>query len=318
MKGKNEKSVPVNGSRRRLKYLIPKWQLVTRFLSQQSGIVIGSALAALGYVLFQLPFQIAAGGISGLIIVINNYIPVSVGLLYMLINIPLIIWGYYSLGGLRFIFSTSVSVVSFSVFSDIFVRYLPDMMRRYPVSEDLLLNTIYAGVVFGFGAGLIYRAGGTIGGTSIPARILQKHTGFPLSQSYMVTDMAIILLAGFVFSWEKAMLATLALLLGGMVSDFVLEGVSQVRIAMIITEHPKMMSHTLMNELQRGVSTWSVTGAYTEQSRSMLYCTVRRSQVSDLKYIVSAVDEKAFLVIGNAQQAYGGFGFTHLKPAKKT
>jgi uncharacterized membrane-anchored protein YitT (DUF2179 family) len=202
--------------------------------------------------------------------------------------------------------------VVFSVASDIFVRVLPEVMKEYPVSEDLLLNCIYAGIVVGLGAGIIYRAGGTMGGTSIPARILQKRTGFPLSQSYLFTDLSIIILAGFVFTWEKAMLALLTLQFGGMFSDFVLEGVSQVRIAMIITDQPKLLSNTLMSNLQRGVSMWSITGAYTEQEKTMVYCTVRRSQVSDLKFLVSQVDSDAFLVIGTAQQAWGGTGFAQL------
>jgi len=296
--------------------IVPKRAVVERFLILQSGILAGSLLAAFGYVLFLVPFQIAAGGVTGLAIIIQEFLPISVGTTYFVLNIPLLIWGYYSLGGMKFITSTLVSVISFSIFSDILMTLLPKVMNEYPLSNDLLLNSIYAGIVFGLGVGLIYRFGGTIGGTSIPARILQKKTGFPLSQSYMVTDLFIIVIAGFVFSWEKSMLAVLALLLGGMTSDFVLEGVSQVRIALIITEHPKVISNTLMHELGRGVSTWTVKGAYSDMERSMVYCTVRRSQVNDLKYLVSAVDAKSFLVIGTAQQAYGGTGFNHLKVPK--
>lgn len=295
------------------RYVVPKKDFILRFAYNQLLIIIGSILAAFGYVVFQVPFQIAAGGVSGLAIIFNEYTGLTVGMLYFILNIPLIIVGYFQLGGFKFILSTINSVITFSMASDIFVRLLPLYMKVYPVSEDLLLNCIYAGVSVGLGAGIIYRAGGSMGGTSIPARILQKRMGFPLSQSYLYTDMIVIVLAGFAFSWEKAMLALLTLLLGGMASDFVLEGVSQVRIAWIITDHPKVMSRTLMAELQRGVSMWQMTGAYSDTERTMLYCTVRRSQVSDLKYLVSAIDPKAFLVIGTAQQAWGGTGFSHLK-----
>ncbi|QAR34407.1 YitT family protein [Geovibrio thiophilus] len=295
------------------RYVVPKKNFILRFAYNQFLIILGSILAAFGYVVFQVPFQIAAGGISGLAIIINEYSGLTVGMLYFLFNIPLLVVGYYQLGGLKFIFSTINSVITFSAASDLFVRLLPVYMDVFPLSQDLLLNCIYAGVSVGLGAGIIYRAGGSMGGTSIPARILQKRMGFPLSQSYLYTDMIVIVLAGFVFSWEKAMLALLTLLLGGMASDFVLEGVSQVRIAWIITDNPKVMSRTLMAELQRGVSMWQMTGAYSDTERTMIYCTVRRSQVSDLKFLVAAIDPKAFLVIGTAQQAWGGTGFTHLK-----
>jgi uncharacterized membrane-anchored protein YitT (DUF2179 family) len=102
----------------------------------------------------------------------------------------------------------------------------------------MLLASIYAGVLFGVGMGAIYRAGGTIGGTSVPARILYEWLGFPLSQSYLFTDGAIIFIAGLIFNWGVALLAILTLVLSGTVSDMVLEGVSQVRTATIVTQKP--------------------------------------------------------------------------------
>lgn len=290
--------------------------MVLRFFYNQLWIIIGSILSALGFSLFQVPFDLAAGGVTGIAIIINKYTALNVGTLYLIMNIPLLIWGYFKLGKFKFVSSTLLAVFLFGIFSDIFIKYLPGAMKVYPVSNDLLLNSIYAGILFGIGMGLIQRAGGTLGGTAVPARVIQQKTGFPLSQSYLITDISVIVMAGFVFSWEKAMLAILSLVLAGMFSDYVLEGVSQVRTAMIITKVPDEMSKTLMTELQRGVSTWSIKGGYTGRDNTMIYCTVRRPQVGDLKFIVSKVDPDAFLVIGTAQQAYGGVGFAHLKAPK--
>lgn len=285
--------------------IIPKDERSRRFIIQNTGVIIGSIIAAAGFVLFQLPFKLAAGGVTGLAIIINNYVSIPEGMLILGMNIPLLFIGYYYLGGLKFIFSTIVSVLCFSFSVDLFQLYFSSKLNPFPVSNDLLLNCIYAGIVFGFGMGIIYRSGGSIGGTSIPARILQMKTGFPLSQSYLITDMGIILLAGFVFYWELAMLATLTLILGGMVSDFMLEGVSQVRTAMIVTQHPVILQNTLIKELKRDVTTWGAKDL-NENDRSVVYCTVRRSQVNDLKYYVSAVDPDALFVIGTAQQVWSG------------
>lgn len=304
---------PINTKQKRL--IIPKKYTVIRWLTQTFFIIAGSAISALGYVLFQIPFDLAAGGVTGLAIILNQYLPLSVGLLYLIMNIPLLILGYYKLGKMKFISSTMIAVVAFYIFTDSFEAYLPGMFKQYPLSQDLLLDSIYSGILFGIGMGIIYRAGGTLGGTSIPARLIHQKTGIPMSQSFMVTDLSVIILAGFLFNWEIAMLAILALILSGIVSDFVMEGSSQVRTAFIITKHPKVLSNTLMAELGRGVSTWTVKGGYTETDQTMVYCTVRRSQVSDLKYIVSAVDDKAFMVIGTAQQAFG-IGFNPLKAPK--
>ena len=296
--------------------IIPKKYTIVRWLTQNFFIIIGSVISALGFVLFQIPFDLAAGGVTGLAIILNKLISISTDTAYLLLNIPLLILGYFKLGKIKFISSTLMAVIAFYISTKLFLVYLPGAFKQYPISQDLLLNSIYSGVLFGIGMGIIYRAGGTLGGTSIPARIIQQKTGFPLSQSFMVTDLSIIILAGFIFSWEIALLAILALLLSGMVSDFVMEGSSQVRTAFIITKHPKVLSSTLMAELGRGVSTWTIQGGYSQTDQTMVYCTVRRSQVSDLKYLVAAVDEKAFLVIGTAQQAWGGVGFNSLKARK--
>lgn len=279
-------------------------------------IILGAILAALGYVLFMVPFNLAAGGISGLAIIINHYTGWPIGALYFGINIPLLIMGYYHLGRIQFLLSTLLSVLAFSIAVDIFSATLPGLMPHFPISDDLLLNAIYAGIAFGLGTGLTYRAGSSIGGTSIPANIIHKWTGLPLSQSYLYTDSAIIATAGLVFGWDIAMLAMLTLLLTGLFSDYTLEGASYVRTALIITDNPSPLSSALMEELGQGVSTWPITGAYTKHGHNMVYCTVRRSQIRELKLLVAKMDPAAFFVLGAAKQAYGGTGFPHLGKEK--
>ncbi|MCI0528283.1 MAG: YitT family protein, partial [Nitrospira sp.] len=168
------------------------------------------------------------------------------------------------------------------------------------------------GLVSGTGVGIIYRAGGTVGGTGIVGRIIQQKTGIPLSQVYLYTDGVIILLAGFVFDWEIALHALLTLFLNGLASDFALEGPSTVRMVVIITDRPDELTQALMMGLHRGISYWPITGGYTSKTHSMILCAIYRPQVNELKRIVATVDSKAFIVIGNAHQALGS-GFIPLR-----
>lgn len=301
----------IEKSRQRL--ALPTWVRVRRFLLTQIMIIVGCCLAGLGYALFQVPFDLAAGGVSGTAIIINHYTGASVGMLFLLLNIPLLAWGFFSLGRWIFLRDTVLAVITFSAAADFFTGWLPTMVTPWPITHDLLLSAIYAGLLYGLGMGLIYRAGSTIGGTSIPARILNRKTGFPMSQSFLFTDMAVIIAAGIVFDWEKALLAFLSLVLSGIVSDFVLEGSSQVRTAMIITRQPEVLRWGLMEELGKGVSMWDITGGYSGEQRTMIYITVRRSQVADLRYAVTRLDPDAFMVIGVVQQAWGGVGFRSLR-----
>ncbi len=273
---------------------------------------IGTLIAALGYSLFQVPFNLAAGGVGGIAIIINYFTAWPVGLLYLILNIPMLIIGFFYLGGWRFLLSTVFAVVLFSVAADLFSAYLPTVLEVYPITDDMLLSAIYAGLVGGIGFGILYGTGSSPGGTAILGRIVQKRTGIPLSQLYLYIDGITIVVAGLVFGWEIALHAMLTLFLSGIASDFALEGPSMVRSVLIITDNAEELGQALMVGLNHGVSYWRITGGYTGQTRWLLLCTINRSQVSELRQIVAAVDPRAFVTIANAHQALGG-GFMRLK-----
>ena len=291
-------------------------QLQTRsfvqFIPRVLALILGALIAALAYSLFLVPFNIAAGGVGGISIIINNFTGWPIGTLYLVLNIPLLILGYFQLSGWSFLWRTVLAVLVFSMAVDIFVAGLPVWLDQYPLTDDVLISAIYGGILGGVGAGILYRSGGTLGGTSIVGRIVQQKTGAPLSQIFLYTDGLIILAAGLIFGWEIALYAALTLFLNGAASDYTLEGPSVVRTVTIITNHPDSVSKALIEGLGRGVSYWGITGAYTGRHHSMLMCTVYRSQVTTLQQIIVEVDKDAFVVIGTAHQALG-FGFRPLK-----
>jgi uncharacterized membrane-anchored protein YitT (DUF2179 family) len=290
--------------------------LVLAFLKTFVSVAGGAVIVGFGFSLFQMPYDLAAGGITGVSIIVRYFVELPAGLLYLAMNVPLIILGYRHLGRWNFLVRTLISVLVFSVTTDALSYVMPQILSEYPLTADMLLGSIYAGLITGIGSGLIYRAGGTIGGTSIISRIVQRKTGRPLSQIYLVVDGTIILTSAFTFGWEIALHAVLVLLICGMASDFALEGPSVVRTASIITDRPRELAAELMSQLRRGVSLWEITGAYTGRKRYMIYCTVNRAQIGELKQIVSDVNPDAFMVIGNAQQALG-MGFRPMKPKKR-
>ena len=278
-------------------------------------LILGAVIVAIGFSLFQVPFNLAAGGITGVTIIVRDFIDLPNGVIYLILNLPMMIIGYRYLGRWHFLIRTILSVLVFSVATDFLSYTMPKILVNFPMTSNMLLSSIYAGLITGIGSGLIYRAGGTIGGTSVITRIIQRKTGIPLSQLYLIVDGTIILLAVFTFGWEIALHAILVLMIGGVASDFALEGPSVVRTASIVTDQPREMAEALMCRLHRGVSIWDITGGYTGQKRSMVFCTVNRAQIFELKQVVSDVNPDAFVVIGNAQQALGT-GFGHVKRRK--
>lgn len=277
-----------------------------------AAVVAGSVACAAGYALFFVPFQVAAGGLSGLGIVIHHFTGWPVGTLYLAMNVPLLALGFWLLGRWRFLVYTLVSILVFSGATDLLVAFTSLTTPEARLTDDMLLAAVYGGIVTGVGLGVVYKAGGTLGGTSILVRILQQRVGVPVTQLYLLTDGVIVGVAGVVFGWNAALHALLGLFLGGIATDYVLEGPAMVLTATIVTGRPRELEQALMEGLGRGTSHWTVTGGYTGESRTMVLCTIYRMQVSQMKEIVAGVDPGAFVVIGTAHQALGT-GFLPLK-----
>lgn len=262
----------------------------------------GALVLAVNFDIFMTPAKVAPGGVSGLSLIINRFTGWPPGLTMLALNIPLIILGFYHLGRFRFLIRTLYAVLVYNLGVDVLALWLPSG----GITNDLLLNALYGGVVGGLGYGLIFRGQGTSAGTGVLGRVLQLKTGIPVSQVYIVTDGGIILGLGLVFGWENALYALLMLFLWGLATDYVLEGPSVVRTAFIVTDSPQRVAQALFNRLGVGVTAWPSQGMFTATEHTVLFCTVSRPDVGGLKAVVVEADPDAFVVIGQAHQASGG------------
>jgi uncharacterized membrane-anchored protein YitT (DUF2179 family) len=167
-------------------------------------IVAGCVLQALSVVLFLNPADLAAGGISGLALLLNRILPVvlPIGLITLLLNVPLLALGMRYLGGWPFLARTVVTVVLYSALVALFESF-----GVRGLTHDIILNTLFGAVVGGIGMGLVFLARATTGGTDILALLLTRWRSVPLSQGYLITDALVIVLAGLVFTPEKALYA---------------------------------------------------------------------------------------------------------------
>jgi uncharacterized membrane-anchored protein YitT (DUF2179 family) len=264
-------------------------------------ITIGTFLQAFAIRMFLVPGHLVSGGIGGLAQLINFYTGFPIGVMILISNIPLLIIGWRHLGGKRFALRTAYAVITVSFFTDFLVLFLPEQ----GVSSDLVLNTLYGGVIIGIGYGLVYRGQGTSGGTDILVRIITNWRSIPISQSYLITDSVIILLGGLTYSWTNALYAIIMLFISGIAAEITTEGPNVTRTAFIITSNPDQVSQSILVDLERGVTAINATGAYTGSERTMLYCVITRSEVNILKSLVHDADPNAFIVIGQAHEVLG-------------
>ena len=283
----------------RLKSLFARlsWESGTDYLL----ITLGTLLQAFAIRLFLVPGHLVNGGISGLAQLINYYTNFPIGVMILIGNIPLLVLGWRHLGGTRFAIRTAYAVATVSIFTDLLVLFLP----KEGLSNDLVLNTLYGGVLSGIGYGLVYRGHGTSGGTDILVKVINNWRSIPISQSYLITDSLIMFLGGLTYSWRNALYAIIMLFISGIAAELTTEGPNVVRTAVIITCSPEKVTQSILDDMERGVTALDATGAYTGQKRTMLYCVINRSEVSVLKSLVREADPQAFIVIGQAYEALG-------------
>ena len=281
-------------------------------------ITLASLIQAVSLRIFFVPANLASGGVSGISQLINHFTGWPIGLMILIGNVPLFALGWRFLGGHRFALRTAVAIVTYSLFTDLLLKlpfFAPNGAASILINDlkgDIFLNSLYGAIISGIGYGLVYRARGTSGGSDILARILNKWRGISMTQSYLLVDTAVILAAGFVFGWKQALYSMITLYISGLVSETVLEGGGTVRTAMIVTNNPEDVSARVIEELERGVTYLEGRGAFTGNSRPVLYCVVSRAEVATLKTIVHESDPDAFMVIGVAHEALGE-GFRPLK-----
>jgi uncharacterized membrane-anchored protein YitT (DUF2179 family) len=264
-------------------------------------IILGAFVQALAMRLFLIPGLMVSGGISGAAQIINYYTNFPIGIMVLIGNIPLLVLGWRYLGGRRFALRTATAVVLFSVFTDGLSFFLP----QEGLTTDIVLDALYGGLLLGIGLGLVYRGGGTSGGSDILGRILNHYRGVSISQSYLITDGLVVLASGFAFGWDRALYGLSVIYISGLAAEMISEGTSLYRTVFIITSQPDKVTERICTLLERGVTLLPGTGGYTGQPRTMLYCVLSRAEIHVLKTIVKEIDPQAFMVIGQANEALG-------------
>jgi uncharacterized membrane-anchored protein YitT (DUF2179 family) len=280
----------------------PLWTFVRSSLGDYALVTAGALLLAVNINLFLAPNNLAPGGVSGTAIIINDFTGWPLGLTMLVLNVPLVILGFRTLGGFRFLVRTLYVVLLYNLSTDLMAGWFPPN----GITDDLILNALFGGVLAGLATGLVYRGGGTTAGTGILGRVLQIRTGIPVSQIYLLVDGSVVFVAGLVFGWEKALYALITLFVWGLATDYVLEGPSIVRTAFIVTDQPETVAHAILENLHLGATAWPAQGMFTHDQHTILFCTLSRPQERGLRRLVNEIDPDAFLVTGHGHQASGG------------
>lgn len=259
-------------------------------VSKAIFMMIGAALYSIGLEIFLIPNHIIDGGIVGISIMASHFTKVPLGVLTFVLNIPFFILGYKHIGK-TFTISTLFSVLCYSIGVSV-LHPIPG------ITHDILLASVFGGVIIGLGIGIIIRSGGSTDGTEIVAIILDKRMSFSVGQIVMFFNFFILTFAGFIFGWDRAMYSLIAYFIAVKVIDIIVEGIDESKAIMIISEKHQEISEAIMARLGRGLTLLDGKGAYKGAETNVIYVVVSRLEIAKVKNIVHDFDEDALITIG--------------------
>ncbi len=300
---------------------ITKEKLFTKeWFKVYSLIVVGTFIMAAGFVLFINPYKIVPGGVYGIAIVIHYLtegaftfwpLGIPIGLLGLAMDIPLTLTGMKILGP-RFGVKTIVGFILTASFMDLLTWFIG---RNDPLElgDQILLASIFGGVMIGFGLGLIFRSRATSGGTDIVAMIINKYTGLPLGQLLIIVDSVIVLIGLAAFGdWKIPLYSWIVIFITGKVIDITLRGISYEKTMFIISDKHEDIRQKIIIDLDRGGTMFVGKGMYSEQEKNMIYTNVSRREYQILKDYIREIDPDAFVTVIDANEILG-HGFKPLK-----
>ncbi|KJR47895.1 hypothetical protein UF75_1751 [Desulfosporosinus sp. I2] len=277
-----------------------KWQLLKHFL----GILVGASIVSMSINSLIIPNHIADGGLTGIAIILHYLFNWPVSWAVFLLNLPLFILGLRMVGRNFLIFSiVGVGVLSATL----------SLTSNIPVlTHDTLLAAISGGVLSGIGMGIIFRSRGSLGGTDILAVLFARTTPFSVGQILLGIDAVIFLGVAILFRPEMAMYAMIYMFIATRVVDLVQEGLSHSKSVMVITTHPQQIAEEVMAKLERGVTLFHATGAFSGEAKQVVYCVINRTELSQIKEIVHKQDPLAFVAVSEVPEVVGE-GFSSWK-----
>lgn len=274
--------------------------MIKRFLL----VTVGSLIYAVAIAVFLDPSQLVPGGVSGIAIMVNYLVSwAQTGTLIILFNVPLLLVGLWKFGK-GFLFSTVYSTILSSAIIDLITSLVGS---RLPITNDPLLAALSGGALLALGLGLVFRGGGTTGGSDIVVKLLRvKYKHIKTGRIFLIIDSVIVALSALVFgNIETALYSAVVLIVSSLVLDKVLYGADGAKLIYIISDTPDIIADQIMQKANLGVTYLEGEGAYTRKNKRVLMCVCRKQSFPKVREIVTDTDCKAFMIVSSAQEIFG-------------
>lgn len=259
-------------------------------------LTVGAFIAAFALEGFLVPNNIIDGGVIGLSMLTSYVTKYNLGLLIFLFNLPFICLAFTKMGK-KFVLQTFYANAMLSIAVNLFHTHL--------VTTDLLLATVFGGIVLGTGVGIVLKSDGSLDGTEILSLFLSKKYGFSVGEIIMSINIFVYIICGFVFSWERAMYSILTYFIAYKMIDVVLEGLNSSKSVRIISDKAQEIGDALIEKLDISVTYLKGIGGYSGLEKTIIFCVISRIELSKMKEIIKDIDPSAFTSIVEVNEAYG-------------
>lgn len=261
-------------------------------------LTLGAFIAGFALECFLVPNKIIDGGIVGISMMINYLTSLNLGLLLVIINLPFICLAFTKLGKL-FVIQTFYAVAMLGIATNVFHHL------HLTVTNDMLLATVFGGIILGVGVGLVLKNEGSLDGTEIMALVLSKKFGFSVGEIVMGFNLFIYFVAGLILTWESAMYSILTYFIAYRMIDVVLEGLNSSKSIRIISDKAEEIGSMLIEDLDISVTYLKGIGGYSKQDKKIIYCVASRLELSKIKEVIKQVDSRAFFSVVDVHEVYG-------------
>lgn len=263
---------------------------------------VGLFFVAVGIYYFLVPNNLAAGGVSGLAMIINQYLPsVPVGALMLAMN--LVLFGVaIVLIGWEFVAKTIYS--SFALSGMVWLLEVIYPINE-PLVDDLMIQLIFGIIIGAVGMAIVFNLNSSTGGTDIIAKVLNKYFHIPIGKGVLAADFFITLFAGVTFGPEIGMYALFGVIINGFVIDFVIEGFNVVKQVVIITKKGDTIKQFIINKLERGATIYHAKGAYTYEDKEVITTIMSQKEFIRLRQFILENDPEAFMTVSNVHETLG-------------
>lgn len=259
-------------------------------------LLIGSFVFSIGVNYFIIPNRLSEGGVIGITIVTFYLFGLSPGLVNFILNASLVMFGYKYFSKRTTIY-TVISIILSSIFLHLTVGW-------GEVIEDKLLAALFAGLAVGIGIGLIFKAGGTSGGTTILARLLNQGLGWSIGNAMLIIDISVVVVSYFVIGRERAMYTLIAVYIGAKVIDAIIEGAEEKTAIMIMSDQSEKILDAITQKMFRGVTVLEAQGGYTRSDKDVLYIVINKREIVQIKKLIDEIDPTSYVTLHKVQEIF--------------